>query len=72
MNFSDYENRLINSTIQLGGVRLKQADKVLDDLVRAAESLSVSVVGSILVYKLRSEGLQFVSKAVKYHFCFTH
>lgn len=44
-------------------MRLKQADKVLEDFAKAARNLSVPVVASILIHKIRSEDLLFINRA---------
>ena len=64
MNFSEYEHKIVNDAIQPGGARLKQSDAVLNDICKAAESLGTNIVGSLLIFKLRSDTL-WISKAVK-------
>ena len=62
---SENEHKIINETIQLGGMSLKQSDKMLEDFANKVQNLDTAVVASILVHKIRSENLLFVSKAVR-------
>lgn len=62
--FSEYEKKLVFDIIQPGGARVKQPDASLNEFCKAAESLSISLIGSLLVTKLELD-VVWIMKAVR-------
>jgi hypothetical protein len=58
----EYENKVVNDTIQPGGARIKQSDTVINDFCKVAENLQCTDLGSLLFSKLSSD-LVWISKA---------